>query len=291
MILKGWKEISKHLGCAVRSAQRWEGLGLPVRRPSAHQRSAVLALAEELDAWVSEQAGGIEALPGKTTSQRFPYRILIADDDEALLIKLGARLTREGYTVRTARDGFEALAVMRDAVPDLVICGLNMPRMSGFELLSVIRRRFPALGVIATSDEFLAGTSPTVICDRYIQNGPNLLFEVLEAVRELLTQSPLRTQPAKAGIAPVWIPRSTNGYVVLSCVSCLRSFSVRTGAAVIGKDAMTPCIHCGVEMKYHIDDSALPIKDEIADLIEAAHKRIASSRALIRASRESEDAQ
>jgi hypothetical protein len=34
MILKGWKDIAKYLGCGVRTVQRWEKLGLPVRRPA-----------------------------------------------------------------------------------------------------------------------------------------------------------------------------------------------------------------------------------------------------------------
>ena len=52
MILNGWKEIANHLGRGVRTVQRWEQLGLPVRRPKGTDRSAVLALSEELDAWV-----------------------------------------------------------------------------------------------------------------------------------------------------------------------------------------------------------------------------------------------
>ena len=52
MILNGWKEIAAHLGRGVRTAQRWEKeCGLPVRRPRGTDRSAVLALSEEIDAW------------------------------------------------------------------------------------------------------------------------------------------------------------------------------------------------------------------------------------------------
>jgi phage terminase Nu1 subunit (DNA packaging protein) len=51
-VLSGWKEIAKYLGRGVRTAQRWEPLGLPVHRPTGKGRSAVTALAHELDAWV-----------------------------------------------------------------------------------------------------------------------------------------------------------------------------------------------------------------------------------------------
>jgi hypothetical protein len=52
VILNGWKEIANQLGRGVRTVQRWEQLGLPVRRPKGSNRSAVLALSEEVDEWV-----------------------------------------------------------------------------------------------------------------------------------------------------------------------------------------------------------------------------------------------
>lgn len=53
-ILSGWKDIAQHLGKGVRTAQRYEReLGLPVRRPSGHDFSSVVAMRSELDAWVS----------------------------------------------------------------------------------------------------------------------------------------------------------------------------------------------------------------------------------------------
>lgn len=53
VILNSWKEISSYIGRGVRTAQRWEELyGLPVHRPAGHDRSAVYALADELDVWL-----------------------------------------------------------------------------------------------------------------------------------------------------------------------------------------------------------------------------------------------
>jgi hypothetical protein len=52
MILTGWKEISKHLRYGLRTVQRWEHLGLPVRRVNNTPRSPVVADSEELDAWI-----------------------------------------------------------------------------------------------------------------------------------------------------------------------------------------------------------------------------------------------
>jgi|SRR5437764_354390 len=51
-ILNSWKEIARYAGRGVRTVQRWErDLGFPVRRPRHKQRSAVVALPPEIDAW------------------------------------------------------------------------------------------------------------------------------------------------------------------------------------------------------------------------------------------------
>lgn len=52
MILTGWKEISKYLRYGIRTAQRWEAEGLPVRRIRDSRRSPVVADSEELDSWI-----------------------------------------------------------------------------------------------------------------------------------------------------------------------------------------------------------------------------------------------
>jgi hypothetical protein len=52
-VLNSWKEIAAYMGRGVRTVQRWEQeLGLPVRRPRGKDRSAVIALKSDLDAWL-----------------------------------------------------------------------------------------------------------------------------------------------------------------------------------------------------------------------------------------------
>ena len=56
-ILNSWKEIASYLGRGVRTVQRWEReVGLPVRRPRAKMRSAVMATRQELQAWIRNRA-------------------------------------------------------------------------------------------------------------------------------------------------------------------------------------------------------------------------------------------
>ena len=80
---------------------------------------------------------------------------ILVVDDNPLLVNVISEIFKEcGCIVRTASDGFAALATIRDRVPDILISDLNMPRMSGFELLSIVRRRFPAIAVIAMSGAY-----------------------------------------------------------------------------------------------------------------------------------------
>src|ERR1700751_3727884 len=65
-------------------------------------------------------------------------------------------LERRGFEARTAADGFAALVELRRSPPDILISDLRMPNMNGFELLSVVRRRFAHIPVIAISGELMA---------------------------------------------------------------------------------------------------------------------------------------
>jgi DNA-binding response OmpR family regulator len=69
------------------------------------------------------------------------YRLLLVDDDVQLLLSLGDRLRRDGYEVTTARSGAEAIQRLDASWPDLVVLDLLMPRMSGHEVATRIKKR------------------------------------------------------------------------------------------------------------------------------------------------------
>ncbi|HEY6972007.1 MAG TPA: response regulator [Candidatus Angelobacter sp.] len=258
---------------------------MPVRRPNHKNRSIVVAITEELDEWIkTDPTTKPPALPAgnaNVTSGPFKRRVLIVDDDEALLVTTAAILIKQGYDVRTARDGFEALATMRIGLPDILVSDLRLPNMSGFELLAVVRRRFPAMGVIAISGEFTPATRPAILADHFVDKGVNSAFELTEAVRELFSQIPLRSQPAKADPAPAWIPRSTNGYVVLTCLDCLRSFSVALKLLHIDEVAHETCVHCGQDVHYRIDQTVLPVAAELPTLLDRARSSLEKCQTMI----------
>ena len=65
--------------------------------------------------------------------------ILIADDEPNILVSLEFLMKREGYTVHLARDGEEALEVLRRERPKLVLLDVMMPRKTGFEVCQEVR--------------------------------------------------------------------------------------------------------------------------------------------------------
>jgi len=68
-------------------------------------------------------------------------RILIADDEPNIVAALEYLLQQGGYEVLIARNGDEALALLEDQIPDLVLLDVMMPRKSGYEICSRIRQR------------------------------------------------------------------------------------------------------------------------------------------------------
>src|SRR5580658_6585971 len=66
--------------------------------------------------------------------------VLVADDDPDNLELLGFVISAEGATVRTASSGREALDLLPNWTPDVLLLDIEMPDMDGYQLLSAIRR-------------------------------------------------------------------------------------------------------------------------------------------------------
>src|SRR5579859_5361608 len=101
------------------------------------------------------------------------HRILMVDDDDSVREVFSLMLREKGYEVATAENGFDALLKLKDVIiPDVIISDLNMPKMSGFEFLSVVRRRFPKISVIASSGAYGSRAVPTgVLADAFYAKG------------------------------------------------------------------------------------------------------------------------
>ena len=124
-------------------------------------------------------------------------RLLVVDDEPAILEVTSSLLASEGYDVSTAEDGLAALRYLKQPLPDLVISDLRMPNMSGFELLALVRERFPHVPVIAMSGEFTEkDLPPGVLADAFLQKGSFTIQELCAKIAELTSGPPQRGQGA-----------------------------------------------------------------------------------------------
>jgi CheY-like chemotaxis protein len=185
-------------------------------------------------------------------------RILVVESDVSVRKTVSWLLVKEGYEVSSANDGFDALLHLQKEVPDLLLSDLNMPQMSGFELLSVVRRRFPQVLVVAMSGAYQSATVPDgVLADAFYPKGQESAQDLVSIIADLLGRAPVERNPESA---PVWIPRNGKDregvpFVVLSCTQCLRSFPFSVSDEPSGKVQSTPCIYCPHEIAYIIDFS------------------------------------
>jgi CheY-like chemotaxis protein len=160
------------------------------------------------------------------TSQK---NILIVDDDPTLRASLSLIFEHFGHSVRSAQDGFSALCEFRQRTPDILISDLNMPGMSGFELLSVVRRRFPAVQTVAMSGAFAGdGLQLGVAADAFYEKGAGLgyLIQIVKAM-VLTDRQPIYRNPKI--LAPIWIVKNGHNsagqpYILVPCPECLRTF-------------------------------------------------------------------
>jgi len=94
------------------------------------------------------------------SSKQSSQMILVVDDEQSVCETIAMILRSRGYVVHTASDGTDALRRLENLRFDLIISDLNMPAMSGLELLSAIRSRFPGMPVVAMSGAYAADCLP-----------------------------------------------------------------------------------------------------------------------------------
>ena len=124
-------------------------------------------------------------------------KLLIVDDDVSVRESLTELFTDFGLSVRSAEDGSSALFEIRQELPDIILSDLNMPRMSGFEFLSVVSRWFPTIRVIAMSGAFSGDDIPPgIAADAFYEKGPNLsqLLQIVQAMTSAERSRPLHSR-------------------------------------------------------------------------------------------------
>lgn len=198
----------------------------------------------------------------------FYPRVLLVNDEPLLLESLSAILGANGFVCRTAEDGFEALRCLRETAPDIIISDLRMPNMSGFELLAIVRRRFPQIAVIVISGEFAVNVKTSgLLMNAFFQQGAYTPEQLIATMHELYSQSPIRPPLPKLSHAPLWISRRSNEYLLATCVECLRSFPIENEAPTPGELQSAECPSCGTTITYAVDSEILKMLESYKNSI------------------------
>jgi len=178
---------------------------------------------------------------------------------------LSTIFTKMGHSVRTAQDGFSALQQVREEMPDVLLSDLHMPGMSGFELLSVVRRRLPGIYVIATSGAYSGDGVPFgIAADAFYEKatGFRSLIDLMEAAT---TADGLFPRDPNAPV-PVWVSLTNaelldDEQVMICCPECLRASTqdVGGGRLLIHE---TRCEYCQTKIRYAVVEPLDPLTSQ-----------------------------
>jgi CheY-like chemotaxis protein len=134
-------------------------------------------------------------------------KVLLVEDDNNLREIYEARLAAEGYDIATASDGEDALAVAKQQKPDLIISDVMMPRISGFEMLDILRNtdglkhvKIIMLTALGQSED--KSRADSLGADRYLVKSQVTLEDIVKTAAELLDPDAATHVDTSAAAAP-----------------------------------------------------------------------------------------
>lgn len=127
-------------------------------------------------------------------------KILLVEDDKSLREIYGVRLLAEGYDIVSAGDGEEALAMAIKDRPSLIISDVMMPKISGFDMLDILRsttetKEIKVIMMTALSSEEQRQRGVSLGADRYLVKSQVGIEDVVRTVHEILGDAPVAGQP------------------------------------------------------------------------------------------------
>lgn len=122
-------------------------------------------------------------------------KIMLVEDDKSLREIYGVRLLAEGYDITSAGDGEEALAMAVKEKPDLILSDVMMPKISGFDMLDILRstpetKDIKVIMMTALSSDDQRDRGEKLGADRYLVKSQVGIEDVVRTVHDLLTDTP-----------------------------------------------------------------------------------------------------
>lgn len=131
-------------------------------------------------------------------------KVLVVEDEAALLETLEYNLSRQGYQVKTATNGNDALEAAREMEPDLVVLDVMLPGIDGFEVCRILRKEMsmPILMLTARDEEVDKVVGLEVGADDYITK-PFSMRELMARVKAQLRRVRLVREEVEAAQEPM----------------------------------------------------------------------------------------
>lgn len=134
-------------------------------------------------------------------------KVMLVEDDNNLREIYGARLLAEGYEIVSAKDGEEALAMAVKEKPDLIISDIMMPKISGFDMLDILRstpetKNTKVIMMTALSQAEDKERAGKLGADRYLVKSQVTLEDVAKAAAEVLASDATTAGSVPAPAAP-----------------------------------------------------------------------------------------
>jgi CheY-like chemotaxis protein len=142
-------------------------------------------------------------------------KIMLVEDDKSLREIYGVRLLAEGYDIVSAGDGEEALAMAIKERPALIVTDLMMPKISGFDMLDILRsttetKNIKVIVMTALGSEEQRARGDMLGADRYLVKSQVGIEDVVRAVHEVLGDKPAGAQqPAAPAVNRTAAPGAT----------------------------------------------------------------------------------
>lgn len=141
-------------------------------------------------------------------------KIMLVEDDKSLREIYGIRLVAEGYEIVSAGDGEEALAMAVKEHPDLILADVMMPKISGFDMLDILRatpetKDVKVVMMTALSSEDQRARGEALGANRYLVKSQVGIEDVVRTIRDVLAgttsapEQPNQPQPAPTTETPV----------------------------------------------------------------------------------------
>jgi DNA-binding response OmpR family regulator len=132
------------------------------------------------------------ATPPPSEPGKHPKRILLVEDDDALASVYVTRLQAESFEVRRVANGEDALATALSYKPDLVLLDVMMPKVSGFDVLDILRNtpetaNLKIIMLTALSQESDKQRAEALGVDDYLVKSQVVIADVVDKIRQHLS--------------------------------------------------------------------------------------------------------